>query len=608
MESSAADLPLQDAAGTGGDTAAGAGHARSLGSAPGAAAPPGAASSCTLEEALPMVETILRQTHAELSALWREVGYSQEDRDRQIGAIVTGVRMVCADKLGEQHELRGHFVEGVKEVQEEIFDLVARLHEELDVGRMDRCGAKSLTENLAGLEGYAEELRGRRDAQSARLADIQQDCVGILSLLGDESLPAELEDVQSDLTDSRIAYFGKLREGYQQRLEARKEAVARLVLDCQRILEKLKEGQRSPLERQVMSSLLPRPPDDADSNGSGGNEGEAPVLRDTVASETSVGISGEYVSQLRGLLERLEREQSERQERLKSMGEDIGLLWERLGVSAEAQEAFTASVDGLGLDTIRKGEEELSRLQGLQRAALPRLIAERKGRLERLWGQLGVPQSDWGRSVLEDEREPPLERCLREGAEASVEVLLRLEAECDALGERVAAVRPLLQKIEARETLLKERMELEELKKDPSRLQGKGSYQQRAKEEKMQVRITRKLPQLTDQLVRQLKAWEEEHGEPFTFAGRSYLEAIKESEEDWKRFRATQAESRQRKKREDRESMYRPLGTFGAAEDDDGGRGAPARSRSISQPQLRRAASASRAQGVHVSSAHGGGR
>eukprot|EP00968_Pinguiococcus_pyrenoidosus_P021627 scaffold2862_cov272-Pinguiococcus_pyrenoidosus.AAC.11 len=153
---------------------------------------------------------------------------------------------------------------------------------------------------------------------------------GIVHLLGEEEVPPEFEDVENELTAARVSVFERIVNQLEGRLHERKVRcpsrgvmvrtprptdtlpeqllIANLVSEIRVKLIELKEGTRSPLEKQVMGSLVP--PDD--------NE---PRLRSITPSEDCVGVSGVYVTQLTALNGRLDEEKRERQLHLQDLGE-----------------------------------------------------------------------------------------------------------------------------------------------------------------------------------------------------------------------------------------------------------------------------------------------
>ena len=90
------------------------------------------------------------------------------------------------------------------------------------------------------------------------------------------------------------------------------------------------------------------------------------IMASKFQTESCTGISSKAYDQLMTRLEELNGEKRRRKTKLQDMGASIAMLWEKLRIPEEEQRAFTESVQGLGLDTIAKGEAELERLASSQ--------------------------------------------------------------------------------------------------------------------------------------------------------------------------------------------------------------------------------------------------
>eukprot|EP00968_Pinguiococcus_pyrenoidosus_P021626 scaffold2862_cov272-Pinguiococcus_pyrenoidosus.AAC.10 len=195
------------------------------------------------------------------------------------------------------------------------------------------------------------------------------------------------------------------------------------------------------------------------------------------------------------------------------------------------------------------------------------LINAMQQEIRRLWVELGIPAAPVT-SLLESAEDskrrenanhfPSFATYMEADVSADTHVLERLEQEKDALDQRLARVKPILKKIEQRQQLIEDRMELEELKKDPQRLLGRQGMKQRKKEEEMEKRIRQKLPTLTERLIQDLREWQQDNdGEAFMYEGRPYLETIEESDRSFRQYRAQQARTRAQRRQQDRENTRR---------------------------------------------------
>jgi protein regulator of cytokinesis 1 len=108
------------------------------------------------------------------------------------------------------------------------------------------------------------------------------------------------------------------------------------------------------------------------------------------------------------------------------------------------------------------------------------------------------------------------------------------EQELENLKVVYEEIKPILKLVQRREQTVADRYELDTLQKDSSRLSLRGARftEQLAKEERMTKRI-KALPKLTDELVAKLVQWERDHGRPFMYEDKRYLETITEQENKW---------------------------------------------------------------------------
>ena len=72
------------------------------------------------------------------------------------------------------------------------------------------------------------------------------------------------------------------------------------------------------------------------------------------------------------------------------------MLWEKLKVEDDVQKMFTDSVQGLGMDTLMKGEVEVKRLHELKREKLGELIKEARGTIKQLWEEVSGAERSGG--------------------------------------------------------------------------------------------------------------------------------------------------------------------------------------------------------------------
>jgi hypothetical protein len=132
------------------------------------------------------------------------------------------------------------------------------------------------------------------------------------------------------------------------------------------------------------------------------------------------------------------------------------------------------------------------------------------------------------------------------------ELLEKHEEYIRALQGRLEHMKPIRKMIKHREDIIQERMEYEELQKDPNRLQQRGASmtKQLMKEEKMARRI-KSLPKLSRDLEAKLKDWKETNHEDFQYHSEIYLDIMQRQEEEWQQYKENELQQKLKKKQEE---------------------------------------------------------
>ena len=101
---------------------------------------------------------------------FEQVGYSPEEKQRQLDGLLAGVKRLCEEKILEEEGVRDQFLEQVEATQQEIASLAAILGLEGNVAESTHLSDCSLTEQLAQLEGQLEKLRSDHKVLAATTA------------------------------------------------------------------------------------------------------------------------------------------------------------------------------------------------------------------------------------------------------------------------------------------------------------------------------------------------------------------------------------------------------------------------------------------------------
>ena len=347
-----------------------------------------------------------------------------------------------------------------------------------------------------------------------------------------------------------------------------------LLVDCQNLIRELEivppgcEGRDDGDERyvvvgqngddvKIMNSLksIERSNDD---DGRPRKSSDSYTVTSLFESSSCMGIGKDALDRLTSRIAELNGEKRRRRNKLGELGAAIASLWGMLRVSSEEQRAFTKTIRGLGMDTLEKGEQELSRLHELKAVMIGKLVREQRQEIEELWERTNASvgeKASFGKYFYVDDED-----------KLTDELLAKHEEYVGALNAKLEKMQPILDLIQRREAIIEERVELEVLQRDPDRLKGRNATKQLMKEEKMTRRVKKELPKITQHLDKILKEWyvankpsqtdeddvrDEDLGH-FMYKGLPYLKTMKDQEHEWTTRKEKGEKERQRKRQEER--------------------------------------------------------
>jgi Ase1/PRC1/MAP65 family protein len=480
-------------------------------------------------------------TAQQLEQVWDDVGYNPEERASQLSDLLRQFRNLCDGKISEERGVAETFRAEIKSAQEELEKTGKALKRMVDPHLLrETMTGYSLTDQLAAVEAALEGLRTAAEAARQDLIQSRQYLMESYNALG-WVLEEEWIDIESDWTMERREAFHVKMDEVKQQVATRTNAVISLVQDCQHLLHDLRmDTEQSPLDHRIANSLV------RSKDGSF-------MLTSKFETDTCVGIGSNVLEDLSHRATELTAERKLRKARLQEMGTEIATLWEKLRVSDKEQLAFTQSVQGLGEDTMLKGEEELGRLRVLKSKMLGKLIMEARERIGVLWEETNTPVQQQQLFTAHNVTSELL---------WNDELLDKHDDYITVLEGRLEQMKPILRILERREEILLERMEYEELQHNSERLQQRGAAltKQLMREEKMAKRIKRDLPKLTAILLEKLQEWKVEHGEDFQYGGGVYLETMERQENEWKLYKENESKTKIMKKQEARAQVENRFG------------------------------------------------
>jgi protein regulator of cytokinesis 1 len=484
------------------------------------------------------IPALLTDTLTSLTAIWEAVGYSSTEKASQTSSLLVSISSLCASKISEESMVRDQFSHSIASARAAIINTCKALHREVPDAALTDDNTLTLTlttvtEIVDALNNDARESRSR--IQKARDTIINKHAA--LATTPD----AAFLDEDEDLSDKTVAMFEHEAKQVTEATETRLTVIIKLVLDTKTLLTELAVDALSPIDTKILGSL--------DSTNTS--------LLTLAATETSVGISGAALEDLTTRLGELTAEKRRRKIRLGELGSEIAGLWEKLHVDEDIQRAFTESVQGLGMDTIMKGEAEVRRLHGLKAQMRGKLVEEARDQILSLWEETNASQSQRAAFTQLNVTDEEL---------FTDELLQEHDEEIAVLVVRLDQMRPILGMIEKREAVVAERAQYEELQKDPERLKQRGGAltKQLMMEEKMSKRIKKDLPKYEEALSKKLKEWKKECGEDFMWKGESYESRMASQEEEWQKYKEGQAAEKLQKKQQEK-ARYSGVGGSGTS-------------------------------------------
>ncbi|CAM9748161.1 unnamed protein product [Ectocarpus sp. 8 AP-2014] len=461
---------------------------------------------------------LAKQTTSRLEVLWDEVGYTSEEKRRQMQGLVDGFQTLCENKEKQEEGVKSQFVTSIADAKDRIKTARKKLGQEHteDSSTDDM----SLTDQLAYYEMEADAIKKMCKAQQEKFEKLSEELVHMSMVLGDDSdaVLAEWRDLESSLTNERLQAFKDKKTELNKATEDRMQTVASLVSTVQDLMEELKIPAATALDNRILGSL-------AIPSSTG-----VPVLQTTERTASSVGIDRAALDELTAKHEELITQRNTRREKLEKMGEEILDLWQQLDIGKDEQDVFAKSVDGMGLQTLEAGETELNRLRKLKLEKMGELVLASRAKIRELWDEIGYSETE--RLAFK----PML--VTEEGF--TDELLQQHTQEADKLATKFETMKHILEKIEERETLVEQRIEYETSTKDPSRLRPKGSQQERREQRRRlqeeleaEKRIKNRLPMLTSSLSKTIPQWENAQDSVFLYKGERYLDTLQRSEDEY---------------------------------------------------------------------------
>lgn len=469
------------------------------------------------------------ETMESLHDIWREAGYEDIECRGLLGDFLTKYKNICAKELESEKCILQHAKETVSKKFTHLQNLYSQLGRDEICPKSTTIMGENITDQLSTLEKLTNEINVDVEARQG-LMTIEVDAIDVIvNEIGEEGPGEEIfkqcEDTPK-LSDDRLNVLKECRKTFEEMKIKRENDMKELAKTCYQYIIDMKIDEEGWLTLPDYENF--------------GTMDEA-VLSYGKDDEFKLKLHKTEFERLTSRSKGLLQEKERRRDLLASIGGDIARLWTLLRTPVEEREEFQSSFQmNLSMETLSRGQDELDRLKALRLESLGDVIENIRGDIESLWCDVGIEAQE-----LREQEFPLFYASLEDLSEAMLE---EHEDYHKTLKERVDVLRPLLQKVSKRESIVRERFELEKIQMNPERLTARGpkAREDRKKEEQMQARV-KQLEKLTKELNNQIQTWENANNSAFMFAGERYTERITTQDKEYKEYRDSLRSARKRK-------------------------------------------------------------
>ncbi|KAL5208796.1 hypothetical protein ABZP36_033231 [Zizania latifolia] len=463
-----------------------------------------------------------------LQLVWDEVGESEEDRDKVLFQLDQECLDVYKRKVDQAIKSRDLLLQALDYSKMELARLASALGEK-SIARTPEKTARTIKEQLTAIAPTLEHLGRQKKERIKEFANIQSrieqirgEIAGTLEVGKQVSLPQINED---DLTT------GKLREFQSQLQELEKEKSNRL----EKVLEHVGTIQDlcNVLGMDFFSTIT-----EVHSS-----------LDDSIGKEYK-SISNDTLSKLDRTIATLNEDKRLRLEKLQELVTQLYDLWDLMDAPMEERSLFdhvscnrTATVEevtapgALALDIIDQAQTEVGRLDQLKYSKMKEIAFKKQAILEDIYAGTHVVID----TAVAHEKILTL---VESGNMEPSELIADMDSQILKAKEEALSRKEILDKVERWISACEEESWLEDYSQDDNRYSsGRGAHLNLKRAEKARILVS-KIPALVETLVAKTRAWEENHGLPFTYDGVPLLAMLdeyailrQEKEEEKKRTR-----------------------------------------------------------------------
>eukprot|EP00871_Galdieria_phlegrea_P002708 jgi/Galph1/3438/GphlegSOOS_G2066.1 len=412
----------------------------------------------------------------------------------------------------------------LNELNESNFDLYDKSSKQ----KISKMGSfQSIREALEIIQQMEQEWTQRRQEKINKIEEKRQKVVHLwVDVLGEalDDLEDPFREEEDIASSEREVQMDEKYKTLCQEVEQRKHKVIESLQKICAHLESLQIDNEEDMEDEI--DHLAFQLRNIDANGSN-------VYQHLDVTRYRMDI---IVAREEALLQEVQR----RFQQLQNFMSQLSFYYEKLKFSMEEYEEFASKHSDLSLSCLKAWENELRRLEELEKERLQQLLDESKQKLHSLWNELQVPVSErvhW-------------QEALDKQHLGSEQMIAKYDEEINRLESFAEKVRPIYQLFERRQEIIQKREAFLKETQDPSRLFGRSQDGSRRdatfllREERLRKEIE-KLPKIQESLKKRIREFEASVNQTFLWDGEPLLEKLLEEER-----REQQEKIEQRKRRE----------------------------------------------------------
>ncbi|XP_020104804.1 65-kDa microtubule-associated protein 7 [Ananas comosus] len=468
------------------------------------------------------METTCGALLRELEMIWKEIGESEEDKDRMLLELEMECMRAYRRRVDEASDERAQLHRSLVAKEAELAALVASLGENGLHLKMQKAHM-SLKEQLASVTPLLEDLRVKKEERIKQFSEVRSQIDKISAEISGQNLQ------YSSYADELDLSIRKLDEYQTQLQNLQKEKSDRL----HKVLEYVNEvhslcGVLGVDFAETVNNVHPSL-----------NE------RD---SEKSTNISDSTLEGLSQEVSKLKAEKKIRLHKLREAAKSLQELWNLMDSSDEERRRFEKAerIQGfseedvvgdsiLSLETIEQSEAEVERLTKLKSGRMKELVLKRRSELEDICANAHIEPD----TSTAPEKTVAL---IDSGLVDPSELLASIEAQIAKAKEESLARKEIMDRVAKWLAACDEENWLEEYNQDQNRYSaGRGAHLNLKRAEKARV-LVGKIPAIVDNLMIKTFAWEDERNMPFQYDGVRLVAVL----EEYKLTRLQKEEERRR--------------------------------------------------------------